>query len=479
MFHVFNYASSREQKYLADAIDVDIVTLCWAARKGTPLPTADNSTADNSTADNSTADVILKLWKDEDCTKQSLGVNLLKAKGVLDARDQSLLIGNNHDVLDERSPLGNALSIVLPTHTDTDRALQLMADIYKTAVVNSGVHPLIWQNLLSRILMDVKPGKLAVALAREAFETGWIDVKQTSDSEDATPPYTHGLLFQVLHKLRKDNEELKPLADDYIKRWHHQFIKPRHDICWRCEKSTILNHSLSGHSPRLDSWLTVSSLNSTWSDEPEGVPDIGRLLAQVPAYRRTTSAQNHRRPVIIISAPNWYNTFVSDTTHRLLDLWKSKISDADKQRFDMSTDNSLKYNHCAKDADCRHAAFDLLRQQFYHYFFQKTTANGNQLHYCWFNARVEREEWQEWQEIGFGSHQPSSPQELSAMFRNISDEFFPKHKLDHTLINEALNTSKALILGFDNFTPILKEYLNSIDLDLLSDLLAAVGPRWE
>ena len=65
------------------------------------------------------------------------------------------------------------------------------------------------------------------------------------------------------------------------------------------------------------------------------------------------------------------------------------------------------------------------------------------------------------------------------MFRNICDEFFPKHKLDHTLINEALNTSNALILDFDDFTPILKEYLNSIDLDLLSDLLAALGPRWE
>ena len=182
-------------------------------------------------------------------------------------------------------------------------------------------------------------------------------MKQTSDSENATPSYTHGLLFELLHKLRKHNEELKPLADDYTKRWHHQFIRPRYDISWRWEESTTFSHSLSGHLPQMDSWLCVSSLNSTWSDEPEGVPDIGRLLARVPAYRRTTSAQNHRRPVIIIGDPNWYQTWVTRTADSLLNLLESKKSNAVKRRFVMSTDrrNSQKYNHCAKDADCRRA----------------------------------------------------------------------------------------------------------------------------
>ena len=60
------------------------------------------------------------------------------------------------------------------------------------------------------------------------------------------------------------------------------------------------------------------------------------------------------------------------------------------------------------------------------------------------------------------------------MFRYICDFFFRKKKLDHALINKALNTSNALILNSDDFTPIVKEYLNSIDLDLLFDLLPAI-----
>ena len=461
LFHVFNHASSEEQKYLANAIDVDTDTLCRAARNGTPLPTADESTAE----------VIIRLWKNGGWIGLSLGVDLLKAMGVLDTFHKRMLIGNKCQVLAVQSPLAGALIILLSTYVDTDRLLQRLADIYKTVVVNSGVHPLIWQNLLSLVLMKVKPGKLVDALAREALETGWIDVKQTSDSEDATPSDARDL-FMLLHKLREHHEELKTLADGYIKRWHQQFIRPRYDISWQCGQSTILSHSLSGHSPQLDSWLTVSSLNSTWSDEPEGVPDIGRLLAQVPAYRRTTSAQNHRRPVIIIGNPKWDQPCVTLTANRLLDLMESKESDAVKRHSAiMSTDrrNSLQYNHCARDADSQRDVINLFKQQFCQYFFQKMTANGNQLHYCWFDAKIKK------QEIGYGSHQPSSPRELLAMFTGICDVFFPKDKLDHTLINKALNTSNALILSSDDFTPIIEEYLNSIDLDLLSHMLAVKG----
>ena len=64
------------------------------------------------------------------------------------------------------------------------------------------------------------------------------------------------------------------------------------------------------------------------------------------------------------------------------------------------------------------------------------------------------------------------------MFTNICDFCFPKKKLDHVLINKALNTSNALILNSDDFIPIIKEYLDSIDLDLLSDLMPVItAPR--
>ena len=55
------------------------------------------------------------------------------------------------------------------------------------------------------------------------------------------------------------------------------------------------------------------------------------------------------------------------------------------------------------------------------------------------------------------------------MFTSIWNTSVPKRRLDHALINKALNTGNALILDSDDFTPIIREYLNSINLDLLSD----------
>ena len=451
LFHVFNHASSEEQKYLADAINVDTDTFSRATGNGTPLPTANKKTVS----------VIIKLWENNDWTGLSLGMDLLKAKGVLDFHDQKLLIGNKHAVWATlKPPLGHALSKLLSTDIDTDQLLQMLADIYKTVVVNSGVQPPIWQNLLSCVLMHVKPGKLVDALAREAFESGWIDVKQMSDSDGAATSDAHDFL-ELLFRLREHNEELKTLADDYIKRWYYQFIRPRYDVSFWQKEKMIFSHSLSGHSPQLDSWLTVSSLNSTWSDEPEGVPDIGRLLTQVPAYRRTTSAQNHRRPVIIIGSPKWDEFLLNSMAYRLLEIKKPGAA----KQCQTTLDHQTEYD---RTGEVRDAIVKLFVQQFCQYFFQKTTANGNQLHYCWFGGTFKE------QEIGFGSHQPSSPQELLGMFRYICDFFFRKKKLDHALINKALNTSNALILNSDDFTPIVKEYLNSIDLDLLFDLLPAI-----
>ena len=304
--------------------------------------------------------------------------------------------------------------------------------------------------------MNVDPAKPLDALARQAFESGWICLEhETPDSEDATPVDAY-VLFRLLHQLR-GREELKTLSDDYLERWHHQFLRPRDVSYWQDEvENMIISHSISGHSPQLDSWLTVSSLNSTWSDEPDGTPDIGRLLAQVPAYQRTRSAQNHCRPVIIINNPYWEDTQIFDLA---VDL-KDTILRTRRWPGTMRTDHQEPYKKQRK------SAVKLLQQQFCQYFFQKTTANGNQLHYCWWDGRAGA------QDIGYGSHQPSSPQELLAMFRSIWNRSVPKRGLDRALINKALNTSNALILNSDDFTPIIEEYLNSIDLDLLSD-------RWQ
>ena len=477
LFHVFNHASSEEQSLLARAMKVDTDTLRQHAQKGTPLA-----------ANLKIASVITYLWKDASLSGLSLGSALLNAKGVLDDDDKDL-IGKPFQL--EPRPLTSTLIKLLSTDVDTDRLIQLLTEIYTTVIVNGRVHPIIWQRALSEPLIFADYDKPATAiLARKALESGWIGLKHISpDSDEGCGFVGAGLLFQLLTEFGK-HEEIKTLSDDYLRRWYRHFLKPRCAISdWQNrEKKTIISHSLSGHSPRLESWLSVSSLNQAWSDEPEGIADIGRLLAREPAYPRTTSGQNHRRTVIII------NTLDStEIEHVANNLMLKKVASELKLRSAQnavenhnaitrsttrlsaamrSVDDGLAFNLTQiVDAELKNAIYQsdallttairLLKEQFCQYLFEKTTACGNQLHYCWFGGFVEN------CNIGFGSHQPSSPQELLAMFTHIEDDRLIHLDLNHTLINEALNTSNALILDDSELTTIFDEYLTSVDLNLI------------
>ena len=463
LFHVFNHASSEEQSLLASAMKVDTDTLRQHAQNGTPLAQQANLKI---------ASVIPYLWYQGSLSGLSLGLALLNAKGALDDDDKDLVGKLEHNPTRER-PLTKTLITLLSTDVDTDRLIQLLTEIHTTVIVNGRVHPLAWHDTLSEPLMFANSNKPAWAiLARVALESGWIGLEHLPpDTVEGCSPIGAGFLFQLLIKFRK-HEELKALSDDYLRRWYRQFLKPRgYTSDWQNrENKMIISHSLSGHSPRLESWLTVSSLNQGWSDEPEGIADVGRLLAREPAYPDTTSGQNHRRPVIIINTLD--STEIKHVANNLM-LKKlerdaklrsaHQIVEDDEPAFTLTQIEDAELNNAKYQSNVLlPTAIRLLKEQFCQYLFAKTTADGNRLYFCWFNAYDRR------RRIGFGYHQPSSPQELLAMFTHIKEHIFIDHcDLNHTLINEALNTSNSLILDDCELTTIFDEYLASADLNLI------------
>ena len=489
LFSVFNQASSEEQMYLAEVIAVDTETLRQAVRKRTPLTQANTKTAG----------VIEELWSKASLIGLSLGLTLLKAKGELNDDDERLIGRMKSDVYSPQ-PLGKAIGELISADVDTARLIQLLADMYKTVVVNGSTHPLIWHNTLVETLIFEDFTKPAAAtLAREAFESGWILLEHKTPVPEDTSLINGYRLFGLLENLGQ-HEKFKALSDDYLERWYRQILRPRGDMSYwqKMAKNTIIDHNLSGHSTQLDSWLTVSSLNSTWSDEPEGIPDIGRLLAQVPAYRQTKSAQSHGRPVIIINTPYWNSRVLAKRAKEL--MFKKLLRDQKQdhrlprvflrdfaailhrleieEELHIGSEVGMAISYLRSggipsirccDNTARHikstlyTAFRLLREQFCQYLFQKTTANGNQLHMCWFGARIEDGD------IDCGSHQPSSPQELLAMFSHIKNGNRQSCDLNHALINQALNTNNALILNPKDIMIIFAEYLISTDLNLICD----------
>ena len=496
LFTVFNHASNDEQACLAKAIEVSTDSLHQGANEGRPL------TGVNSP----TAMVIEALWEQGSLAALSLGLTLLKSRYLLNDINKRAINFMMFDTFPKEALVGT-LQKLLSCDVDTDRLMQLLADIYKTTIIsNDNVRPVLWHNMLVSVLSTsdlTRPA--AVILTHEAFESGWIDLEHKIPFSSKTFPVNANKLFRLLKKLG-EYEEFKDLSDDYLNRWYHHFLRPRGIQCTEChsrsclkdQKATMLiSHSLSGHSSQLDSWLTTSTLQSAWSDEPEGIPDIGRLLARLPAYRRTLSAQNQHRPVIIIGSPLWHSAGFKHIADILLhkklasDPKLSSVANALEKYYFLTREMNTKINEIKENGGKNSkygqtrveeeyaniiepfvpakeqskalldTAVRLLMQQFCQYFFQKTATRGNRLHFCWFDGDTDAHL------IGFGSHQPSSPEELFAMFTQINQQDFHRPDLNHKLLNQVLNTSNGLVLDSSDISTIAEEYLSSADLDLI------------
>ena len=495
LISVFDHASNEEQACLAKAINVSTDSLHQGTCTSIRLAGANSPTAM----------VIESLWGQGSLAGLSLGLTLLKGRYLLDDMNKRLISFMLFDTFPEEALFGT-LQKLLSSDVDTDQFMQLLADIYTAIIIsNDNVRPVRWHDLLVDALSTSDLTKPAAAiLTHEAFASGWIALEHKSPLATKTFPVNAKRLFKLLKKLGQ-HEEFKVLSDDYLKRWYHHFLRPQGIQCTECQSScwedqeanTLISHSLSGHSLQLDSWLTTSTLQSAWSDEPEGIPDIARLLARLPAYRRTFLAQNLGRSVIIISNPLWCYAgieYMADILlHKKLQSDPKLSSMASGLRMydflikEMNTKiNKIKENGGKKSEyyqtrvkeeyakktkpfaaakeqskELMNTALRLLMQQFCQYFFQKTTTKGNQLHFCWFDGHTDNHS------IGFGSHQPSSPEELFAMFTHINHQDFHRLDLDHKLLNQVLNTSNGLVLDACDISTIVQEYLSSADLDLI------------
>ncbi|WP_196221262.1 hypothetical protein, partial [Sansalvadorimonas verongulae] len=72
-----------------------------------------------------------------------------------------------------------------------------------------------------------------------------------------------------------------------LKNWYVHFLgKKRVQGCYTKQildaVSPLTLPIYSGYSPTLEDGLKIDNLTLSWTDEPEGVPDIGRLLTGLP-----------------------------------------------------------------------------------------------------------------------------------------------------------------------------------------------------
>ncbi|WP_230460262.1 hypothetical protein, partial [Sansalvadorimonas verongulae] len=346
---------------LAKALGVSQKTLIGSVQSGTALPTSETSVLGIN-------DIIRNLWeKNADSDAFVLGSKLLISEDKPDYRGRHLL----GSWFGSSSSLAQGVSRLLHPDKPVDIVLQELQDLYKKMVQSGLVRYGDWQYTILCILTQACNSlgiysSQFITIAQVAIEKNWLDPVNC-------PVNGAAILHSLLKKLDAV-KELKPLVQHLLKDWYVHFLGRKDmDSCIRKilgDASPLALPMCSGHSPTLEDGLKIDNLTPSWTEEPEGVPDIGRLLTGLPAFSVFKTRTSRHRPVIWFGNPRW--------DHESLN----------KKAYELSKHH---YQHCP-DKEARHERLtvsqysELIKEAFADYVYQTAHVNGGGVTVCWFNA---------------------------------------------------------------------------------------------
>ncbi len=297
-------ATPEQQQRLAKVYDLSLEALRKTLEAGCALPKTDLSTSK----------VVRKLWEGKDLTGLSMGVSMLESLETLDYDERQLIGDVYYDGYDTYKPMSAAVKQILSSSGE-DQMIQSLKSLHSKMIVQGEACPHNW---LSSMVDVLRGSNLAhpqvIHFAHETFESGWLDPLSTHYYSYIMNAYEHHDLLVSLEGVN----ELKTKAGSCLKKWYQELLsREKNSQEWRRayqrrqEKksdSFFVTHSHDGVSPFLEEKIASTSLQTSWTDEPEGVPDIERMLVHNPAFPQLISGKNNHRPVIIVGQPSWYNT---------------------------------------------------------------------------------------------------------------------------------------------------------------------------
>ncbi|WOG28897.1 AAA family ATPase [Endozoicomonas sp. 8E] len=438
---------------------------------------------------------VLKLWKGKDLTGFSMGVSMIESleTEALGSFEQQL-VGKFISCDWSFWPM-SAVVINILSDGDEVRVIEQLQSLHSKMIVEAKARPLEWLGSMVNILEHsdlANPSIIRFAL--KVLELGWLNPLPRYSDEIIMPLQHHELLMRL-----KGIEELKVEAANCLKKWYQTVLKRgKKSQSWRSiyeyflarkGNDMLVSHCHEGASPTLNDKITNPSLDTAWTDDPEGVPNIERMLVNQPAFVQLHSVRARHRPLIILGHPFWSSTLIDKKARDLLQLKAKKNPDLklllEKVKQDDVVSNRgymigiyNRYRPIPESGDVLHKdaefASDLenkckqaILQAFCHYLYELTHSKGGRLTYCWGDAPVRFESNRDY----YGAHDPSSPEELYAMFSEIDrSEWFEK-SVDDTYLRQTLGDNNALVLRSAELIKITEEFLNSVNLNSLCESL--------
>ncbi|WP_257287856.1 MULTISPECIES: transglutaminase-like domain-containing protein, partial [unclassified Endozoicomonas] len=488
----------------------------------------------------STFQTVKNLWGQKDSTSFAMGVSLLsktkalsddekKLLGVvaLDDQDESAediprffdmmdeVVGGPGFDLDWRNesrdykPMSEAVIQIL-FDNDEDQVSEQLESLYSKMIIQGGANPQEWLSSMVYILSQSDLNKPSVIqFALKAMESGWLDPLPDYDRDIINASEHHELLVSL-----EGIDELKVKADHCLKKFYNALLsKEKNSEVWRSNykkfqretgDTLLVTHCHDGFSPSLENKIAHRSIQDVWTNNPEGIPNIERMLVQQPAFPQLNSGRGKHRPVIIMGEPSWWCYVIDEKVQAMLER-KAENSPQLKRIMEKNNQYELVRKQLLKDLEESDEAFSkkerlieagdhpsltplkmsdeekktlddfktkckqAIEHALSHYLYGLTHSKGGCLTYCWVEAIMNSETGCTY--FSYGAHDPSSPEELFAM---MSDIYIPRsveESIKDAYLRQAHNGSDALVLKSKELNIIAGEFLGSVNLNSMSESL--------
>ncbi|WP_422413337.1 MULTISPECIES: AAA family ATPase [unclassified Endozoicomonas] len=422
-------ADLSQQQTLAEVCDMSREELNQALETDSALPEAKLIISN----------IIGNLWEKRDLISFSLAVSIIVSLGKEASGDYKKQL----------KPISEPVKKIL-SDGDEGQVIEQLKLLHPKIINQDDLSAHYWFSSMIGILKDsdlTRPSFNRFAL--EVLKSGWLDPMLTDEYSIICAQH-HDLLVRL-----KSVDELRVEATHCLKKWYKQlFFREKNTQLWqkayedfqRREGTSFVDH-YDGFSSFLEYEITNRLLKNAWTDEPEGIPNIERMLAQQPAFPRSVSGRGNHRPVIILGKPSWKYTSIKK---KAIELFYNRY--AQMLRRSGLESGALEYleNKC----------LELIKLAFSHYLYQLTHTKGGCLTYCWTEAFIDCCK----EPHSYGAHDPSSPEELYAMMSEIQSSESLENSLKDDYLRQVLNADNALVLKSRELTTIAKEFLDSVDL---------------
>lgn len=328
-------------------------------------------------------------------------------------------------------------------------------------------------NELISILADSAMTERINTFCFHALSSGWLEPRKDPDYVSDIGSGGSEFIFKHYNLLRylKNGAKTKEMATICQQKWHATYLGQEQFHKFMAKRN-ILNFAVSGdyggHSPLLEAAIATRTLSSSWSNEPDGMPDIERLLIQAPAFPTLASQNTAHRHAIITGFPDWSKTSIEQKNSEILERVYQNRPDLKQLHASSETDDCRLVNMLKKP----------LEFAFCQYLFRTTHSKGGNLGVCWLDADVSiimqtvQNTFLKFPQTNqCGYYKPKSPEELAIMLSIISNE---EDDIDEYLLLKTHNAEGGIVLNKEKMTTIACEFIDSVDMhSLCAELLVS------